>query len=91
MALRRPRADIGIGEYLLLDIGFTIAAAALAVIRWLRFNAVGIAGVAVQLAVLWLLARLGAHYPLAANLLAIALTSLLGFFLGDRWVFARAR
>ena len=117
--------------------------------RWLRFNAVGLVGVAVQLAVLSLLVRLGVHYlaatavaveaavlqnyywhtrwtwkgregslwrfhlanglismisnlvwmriftgwlglpPAAANLMAIALTSIANFFFGDRWVFQR--
>jgi putative flippase GtrA len=122
------------------------------VIRWLKFNAVGLIGVGVQLATLALLVRLGVHYLVAtalavetavlhnylwhrrwtwadrkgrataaslwrfhlanglvsivsnlvlmrvlagwlglpvlpANLLAIAVTSLLNFLLGDRWVF----
>lgn len=115
---------------------------------WLRFNAVGIAGAAVQVASLWLLTRLHVHYLLAtalaveaallhnfywhtrwtwkgrdasivrfhlanglvsvvsnlilmriftgwlgvpavpANLLAITLTSMVNFVLGDRWVFS---
>jgi putative flippase GtrA len=118
---------------------------------WLRFNAVGIAGAAVQLAVLWLLTRTGLHYLIAtalaveaallqnfywhvrwtwkdrepsllrfhlanglvsilsnlawmrlftgwlhlpavpANIAAIALTSLINFALGERWVFAARR
>lgn len=120
-------------------------------IRWLKFNAVGIAGAAVQLSVLWLLQRAGLHYLIAtalavevavlhnfywhvrwtwkgreasllrfhlangllsvvsnliwmriftgwlgvpaipANLLAIALTSIANFLLGDRWVFSASR
>lgn len=116
-------------------------------IRWLKFNAVGIAGAALQLALLWLLTRAGMHYllatviaveaailhnfywhvrwtwkdrhpsllrfhlanglasilsnlalmkiftgqlnvpPVPANLAAIGITSVLNFFLGDRWVF----
>lgn len=119
-------------------------------IRWLKFNAVGVLGAGVQLAVLWLLVRLGVHYlvatalaveaavlhnyawhmrwtcvdrpgslwrfhlangmvslvsnlilmrvftgwlgipPVAANVLAIALTSVVNFLLGDRWVFPRS-
>jgi len=120
-----------------------------AVIRWLRFNAVGMIGAALQVAVLSLLVKLGAHYlvataiaveaailhnyawhrrwtwagrpsdgrlgrfhaanglvsiisnvvwmrvftgtfviaPAPANVMAIALTSLLNFALSDRWVF----
>jgi len=37
-------------------------------IRWLKFNAVGAGGVAVQLAFLALLVRLGVHYLLATAL-----------------------
>jgi putative flippase GtrA len=118
-------------------------------IRWLKFNAVGIVGAGVQLAALALLVRFGMQYLVAtalaveiavlhnyawhvrwtwkgrtgslwrfhlgngltsvvlnlvwmriftgwlgipvvpANLLAIALTSVANFFLGDRWVFLR--
>jgi putative flippase GtrA len=126
------------------------------VIRWLKFNAVGILGAGVQLAVLWLLVRFGLHYlfatglavetavlhnyawhvrwtwadrpegrgwirlwrfhlangfvsilsnlalmrvfagwlgipVLGANVLAIALTSVVNFLLGDRWVFLPKR
>jgi putative flippase GtrA len=117
------------------------------IVRWMRFNAVGLAGVVVQLAALALYQRLGMHYLLAtalavetailhnwfwhrrwtwrgrdasllrfhmangavsicsnvvlmrvlagwlawplliANLTAIAATSLVNFFLGERWVF----
>ena len=116
---------------------------------WLRFNAVGIGGAAVQVASLWFLTHFGVHYLWAtalsveaallhnffwhtrwtwkgrdasilrfhlanglvsivsnliwmriftgwlgvpavpANLLAITLTSVVNFVLGDRWVFAR--
>ena len=123
------------------------------VIRWLKFNAVGALGAAVQLGALWILTSLGVHYlvatalaveaavlhnyawhvrwiwvdrpetrtlrsllrfhlanglvsmvsnlalmrlftgwlgvpVLAANILAIALTSVLNFVMGDRWVFS---
>jgi putative flippase GtrA len=117
---------------------------------WLRFNAVGIAGAPLQVALLWLLMHFGAHYLWAtalsveaallhnffwhtrwtwqgrdasllrfhlanglvsivsnliwmriftgwlgvpavpANLLAITLTSVVNFVLGERWVFARS-
>ncbi|MEO8098991.1 MAG: GtrA family protein [Acidobacteriota bacterium] len=120
-------------------------------IRWLKFNTVGVAGAILQLAVLWLLTRAGLHYLIAtalavevavlhnfywhtrwtwkgrnasllrfhlangllsvisnliwmriftgwlgiptipANLLAIALTSIANFLLGDRWVFLARR
>jgi dolichol-phosphate mannosyltransferase len=128
---------------------------ALTMLRWLKFNCVGIAGAGVQLAALWLLTHAGLHYLLAtavsveaavlhnyrwhtvwtwadrperrtvrclvrfhlangfvsllanvalmrvfsgwldvpllpANLAAIALTSVLNFYLGDRWVFTRS-
>jgi putative flippase GtrA len=116
--------------------------------RWLKFNAVGLVGVGVQLAVLSLLVKLGVNYLVAtalavetallqnyfwhvrwtwrgregslwrfhlgnglislvsnvvlmkvfsgwvgmpvvpANLLAIAITSVVNFFVGDRWVFS---
>jgi len=122
--------------------------------RYLKFSIVGLIGVAVQLAALQLLVKLGAHYliatalavetallhnyswhrvwtwsgrepaphrllrfhianglislisnllwmrlligwfglpPILANLMAIAATSVLNFFLADGWVFARAR
>ena len=122
--------------------------------RWLKFNAVGIAGAVVQLGVLALLTKAEVHYliataiaveiavlhnyfwhlrwtwldrppasrvaallrfnlangavslvsnlvlmrvftgwlglpVIAANVLAIAITSVVNFFIGDRWVFAR--
>jgi putative flippase GtrA len=120
------------------------------VIRWLKFNAVGIVGALIQLILLWLLTRGGVHYliatamaveaailhnfywhvrwtwkgrhpsllrfhmangvvsilsnlalmklftgiigigPVPANLAAIGITSLVNFFLGDRWVFLPA-
>ena len=120
-------------------------------IRWLKFNAVGLIGVVVQLGVLSLLVKSGVHYLVAtalavetavlhnyawhvrwtwaeragslwrfhlanglisllsnlvlmrvftgwlgipvlpANLLAIGLTSILNFVLGDRWVFSAKR
>jgi putative flippase GtrA len=122
-----------------------------AVIRYLKFNAVGAVGALVQLAVLYLLVRLEVHYlvatalavetavlhnyfwhvrwtwkdrpgslwrfhlangvvslisnliwmrlftgwleiaPLIANILAILLTSIVNYLLGDRWVFLSAR
>jgi putative flippase GtrA len=117
--------------------------------RFFKFNAVGMAGAVVQLAVLWALTRVGVHYlvataiaveaallhnyfwhvrwtwkdregsllrfhlgnglvslianlgwmrlftgtlglpPLPANVVAILLTALLNFALGERWVFLR--
>ena len=53
-------------------------------ITWLRFNAVGIAGAVVQLAILWLLTRAGVHY-LVATALAVEVALLHNFFWHTRW------
>jgi putative flippase GtrA len=47
-------------------------------VRWMRFNAVGVAGMGVQLAVLAVLNRVTSHY-LAATALAIEVTLLHNF------------
>jgi putative flippase GtrA len=52
--------------------------------RFLKFNGVGIAGFALQLALLALLLRLGAHYMLATAV-AVELTVLHNFFWHERW------
>lgn len=53
--------------------------------RWLRFNAVGIAGALVQLAVLWLL-RSGLGLPVwLATVLAVEVALLHNFFWHERW------
>ncbi len=52
--------------------------------RFLRFNAVGIVGAGVQLAVLYLLTRLGVHY-LVATALAVETALLHNYFWHVRW------
>ena len=53
--------------------------------RWLKFNAVGIAGALVQLAALWLLARvLGIEYVLA-TVLAVEVAILHNFAWHELW------
>jgi putative flippase GtrA len=52
--------------------------------RFWRFNAVGVLGFAVQLAVLALLVRLGLHY-LAATVLAVEAAILHNFLWHERW------
>lgn len=53
-------------------------------IPWLRFNAVGIAGMVVQVALLWVLTQAGVHY-LAATALAVEAALLHNFFWHVRW------
>ena len=52
--------------------------------RWLRFNTVGVAGFALQLALIWAFARAGMHY-LAATALAVELAVLHNFIWHERW------
>jgi putative flippase GtrA len=53
--------------------------------HWLKFNAVGVVGVGVQLAVLTLLkSGLGVHY-LIATVLAVEATILHNYFWHERW------
>lgn len=52
--------------------------------RWWRFNTVGIAGFALQLAVLWMLTRGGVHY-LLATALAVEIAVLHNFVWHERW------
>jgi putative flippase GtrA len=52
--------------------------------RWAAFNAVGLAGVAVQLACLALLVHAGSHY-LAATALAVEAAVLHNFLWHQRW------
>jgi len=52
--------------------------------RFIRFNAVGVAGFAVQLAALWLLAGAGLHY-LAATAVAVEAAILHNFAWHERW------
>jgi len=53
--------------------------------RWLRFNAVGLAGVALQLALLALLTRVAGWPYLPATLLAVELTVLHNLAWHERW------
>ena len=53
-------------------------------LRWLKFNTVGAAGVVVQLGVLALLLRLGAHY-LLATALAVESAVLQNYYWHVRW------
>lgn len=53
-------------------------------LRWLKFNAVGAAGVVVQLGLLALLLRLGAHY-LLATALAVESAVLHNYYWHVRW------
>src|SRR5256885_16206617 len=52
--------------------------------RFVRFNAVGVAGFALQLVVLWLLVRAGVHY-LAATAVAVEAAILHNFAWHERW------
>jgi dolichol-phosphate mannosyltransferase len=61
------------------------------VLRWLRFNAVGAAGIAVQLAALWTLkSALGIPY-LWATTLAVETAVLHNFYWHERWTWADRR
>ena len=53
-------------------------------IRWVKFNTVGIAGAVLQLAVLWVLTRAGLHY-LIATALAVEAAVLHNFYWHTRW------
>lgn len=57
--------------------------------RWLRFSAVGMAGVVVQLSALWFLARAGINYVLATAL-AVELALLHNFFWHEVWTWRGA-
>jgi putative flippase GtrA len=52
--------------------------------RWLRFNAVGVAGTAVQFILLWLIAGAGAPKPLAAAF-AVEAAVIHNFFWHECW------
>jgi putative flippase GtrA len=55
--------------------------------RWLRFNAVGIAGTAIQIGTLWLIVRAGMPKPLAAAL-AVEAAVIHNFLWHERWTWA---
>ncbi len=54
-------------------------------IRWFKFNAVGLAGVVVQLAALWLLTNLFGIPYLFATALAVEIALLHNFVWHERW------
>jgi putative flippase GtrA len=54
---------------------------------WVRFNAVGIVGLAVQLLVLAVLLRFGLHY-LAATIVAVEAAVLQNFLWHERWTWS---
>jgi dolichol-phosphate mannosyltransferase len=53
-------------------------------VRFVRFNAVGVVGFLLQMAVLWLLVRAGVHY-LLATALAVECAVLHNFLWHERW------
>jgi len=55
---------------------------------WLRFNAVGLVGLAVQLLVLVVLLRVGVHY-LAATIVAVEAAVLQNFVWHERWTWSQ--
>ena len=56
-------------------------------IRWLKFSAVGIIGIGVQLAALAILLRLGVHY-LLATAIAVEMALLHNYIWHKRWTWA---
>ena len=56
-------------------------------IRWVRFNAVGILGAGIQLAVLWLMLRLRVNY-LVATAIALEIAVLHNYVWHCRWTWA---
>ena len=57
-------------------------------LRWLKFNAVGAAGVVVQIGTLWMLVELGKIPYLSATLIATEMAVLHNFFWHLRWTWA---
>jgi len=55
------------------------------VIRWLKFNAVGIVGAGVQLAALWFFARVLGFHVIAATVLAVEVAVLHNFVWHESW------
>ena len=55
--------------------------------RWCVFNGIGLAGAAVQLAVLWMLLAARVHY-LPATLLAVEAALLHNFLWHERWTWS---
>ena len=57
-------------------------------LRWLKFNLVGVLGIAVQLGSLWILVELGRLGPLPATAMATELAVLHNFLWHTRWTWA---
>jgi len=57
-------------------------------IRWLKFNAVGAAGIVVQIGALWILVELGQLPYLSASALATELAVIHNFVWHTRWTWA---
>ena len=57
-------------------------------LRWLKFNAVGAAGVVVQIGALWMLVELGRMSYLTATLVATELAVLHNFLWHTQWTWA---
>lgn len=57
-------------------------------VRWMKFNAVGLLGIAVQLGSLWILVELGRLRPLPAAAMATELAVLHNFLWHTRWTWA---
>ena len=55
--------------------------------RWCVFNGIGLAGAAVQLAVLWMLLAARVHY-LPATILAVEAALLHNFLWHERWTWS---
>jgi putative flippase GtrA len=55
------------------------------IVRWLRFNAVGLAGVVVQLSALFVLSRLWPHHEILDTMLAVEIAILHNFVWHETW------
>src|SRR5678815_3935739 len=62
-----------------------------AIVRWLKFNAVGAMGIVVQLLTLALLLRVSEFHYLLATLLAVETSVIHNFFWHWRWTWADRR
>ena len=60
-------------------------------LRWLKFNLVGVLGIAVQLGSLWILVELGRLGPLPATAMATELAVLHNFLWHTQWTWAERR
>jgi putative flippase GtrA len=81
----RPRAPVMLAASRGSEGMFVRAFARPMLTRWLRFNAVGIAGFAVQLGALWLFARVWGLQYLLATALAVEIALLHNFVWHEAW------